>query len=105
MSLEPEIILFHWNILELQEDLAIFVGLRHRNYRPGLSFPYSCSLRFSTSIKNFDELTGVGTTMSGRIYHCIGGASDPHGLIRRAISEKMAGRYYRFRYPFNTTND
>jgi hypothetical protein len=101
MSSEQEITLFHWNIVELSDDLAIFVGLRNRTQRQGLSYPYNCSCRFSTAIKCFDKESGQGTTLSGRIYYCLGTASDPDGLIRRAVHEEMRGRPYRFRYQFS----
>lgn len=94
---EEEIILFHWNILEFNDEHAIFVGLR---VKAGTSSPYV--FRYSTSIKSFDESTGIGITESGRVYHCQGSASDPKGEIRAMVRQMMLGRSYRFRYDFES---
>lgn len=95
MTTDHEMILFHWNILDLSDELAIFVGLR---MKAGTSSPYV--FRWSTAIKSFDESTGIGITESGRVYHCQGLASDPKGEIRGMVSQMMCGRSYRFRYDF-----
>lgn len=97
MTTDHEIILFHWNILEFSDEHSIFVGLR---VKAGTSSPYV--FRYSTSIKSFDESTGTGITESGRIYHCLGSASDPKGEIRGMVRQIMQYRNYRFRYDFES---
>lgn len=102
IGMDNEIILFHWNILELTDDMAIFVGLHHRLDRD-ISQPedilLNYSFRQSTPIKLFDEQLGHGITYSGRRYQCIGEPSDPQNLIRIAVGI-LFGRIVKFRYPF-----
>tara|TARA_R110001599_G_scaffold57476_1_gene157939 strand:+ start:522 stop:851 length:330 start_codon:yes stop_codon:yes gene_type:complete len=102
-----EIILFHWNILEMPDGKAIFVGLRYRGERdiPSLiadskDLLLNYSFRFSTPIKEFDEQLGHGITYSGRVYQCIGKPSDPQHLIRNTINRHF-GRHFTYRYKFN----
>jgi len=104
MNLESEITLFHWNILELDDDFAIFVGLRMKAGEDSSS-PNGFTLRRSTKVISFNEITGHGLTLSGRNYHCFGAASDPDQVIRRLIFIGMGGRPYRFRYAFSLPDD
>lgn len=97
MTTDGEITLFHWNILDLSDEHAIFVGLR---VKTGTSSPYV--FRYSTSIKSFDESTGIGITESGRVYRCEGLPSDPKGEIRGMVRQTMQYRNYRFRYDFES---
>lgn len=103
-SMTADITLFHWNILEISDDLAIFVGLYKKRDNPESDSTYHFSFRRSTKIIHFDELTGYGKTLSGRDYQCIGAASDPHGIIRAMVNKKMRGMPYHFRYPFLQPN-
>lgn len=91
-------VLFHWNILEVSDELAVFVGLREK---AGSSSPYV--FRHSTAITSFDESTGIGMTESGRVYQCEGLPSDPKDEIRGIVRQLMKSRHYRFRYPFSST--
>lgn len=100
MSSTAEITLFHWNILELSDDLAIFVGLRQKSESVNLYFPYNCSFRSSTSIESFDINTGIGVTQSGRVYICTGKPSDPNKLIRLMVRLNYEGLRYQYRYKF-----
>lgn len=95
MTTDDEIILFHWNILEFNDEHAIFVGLR---VKAGTSSTYV--FRYSTAIKSFDESKGTGITESGRVYRCEGLPSDPKGEIRGMVRQIMQYRNYRFRYDF-----
>lgn len=101
-----EIILFHWNILEISDGKAIFVGLRYRGERDIPShiadledLLLNYSFRFSAPIKEFDEELGHGITYSGRVYQCIGKASDPQHLIRNTI-DRVFGKKFTYRYEF-----
>lgn len=104
MNSAADITLFHWNILELGDDLAIFVGLYKKADNPKSCSAYYFSFRTSTESIHFDETTGYGKTISGRDYRCVGAASDPHGIIRAIVNEKMRGIPYQFRYAFLQPN-
>lgn len=97
---EDEMVLFHWNILEVSENLAIFVGMR---VKAGTNSSYV--FRYSTSIKSFDESNGIGITESGRVYRCQGSPSDPKGEIRTLVKQIMRGQNYHFRYTFRSPQD
>lgn len=101
-----EITLFHWNILEIANGKAIFVGLRHRVERdnPNLTSDskdilLKYSFRISTPIKEFDDHLGIGITYSGRVYQCIGKPSDPQHLIRTTINS-LFDQHFKYRYIF-----
>lgn len=96
MQPQKEIVLFHWNILELADDVAIFVGMRVSNETTS-----AYVFRYSTAIKLFDEETGIGVTKSGRIYRCVGRPSDPNGEIRMLVTQMTRGYLYNFRYMFD----
>lgn len=104
MSLAADITLFHWNILEFGDDLTIFVGLYKKADNPESGNAYHFSFRTSTEIIHFDGTTGYGKTISGRNYQCVGAASDPHGIIRAMVNEKVHGIPYQFRYAFIQPN-
>lgn len=77
--MDNKITLFHWNILELPDNRAIFVGLQHRPERDYIKshditadILLNYSFRQSTTIQLFDERSGQGITGSGRQYHCLG---------------------------------
>lgn len=99
-SAAADIMLFHWNIIEIGDDLAIFVGMKHKLGCEDETFPFNCSFRTSTAIRSFDAKTGVGITTSGRVYYCTGKPSDPHGLIRLMVKLKYEGLRYRYRFEF-----
>lgn len=98
MSTENEVVLFHWNIVEISGHHSIFVGMR---VKAGIKSPYV--FRYSTAIKSFDEASGIGTTESGRVYRCQGPPSDPKGEIRALVKQMLPIRSYRFRYEFTAT--
>jgi hypothetical protein len=105
--MDNKITLFHWNILELPDNQAIFVGLQHRPERDNIQkhditadILLNYSFRQSTAIQLFDEISGQGVTRSGRQYHCLGLPSDPKNLIRKVVKLKFGLLPCRFRYEF-----
>lgn len=100
MNTEKEITLFHWNILELGDELEIFVGLRDKPDKYLRDTASDYLFRYSTPVESFDEVTGIGVTKSGRVYRCMGAPTDPHGEIRAIVGVILNGRNFRFRYDF-----
>lgn len=97
---DGKVTLFHWNILEVNEDNAIFVGLFLKPDSVRTVFPFNCGFRSSSAIKNFDPITGIGITKSGRCYQCVGEPSDPHGIIRSIVAWHFGSLNAKYRYNF-----
>ncbi len=97
---DEKITLFHWNILEVNEDTPIFVGLFFKPDSMLNVFPFNCGFRSSTPIKNFDPVTGRGITRSGRCYQCVGEPSDPQGIIRSMVAWHLGLSNAKYRYDF-----